>query len=140
MDRHVTLILCCAFLYLIIVATIETFAIIYKINFEIMTNESYRENVIESLNYSKYNDDFKAVNVAWKKMLYYMRKKNISYLINVQDLAKNMIYTSYTLYLCVICLTQIIIPKWTIYTLLTKWSLSLKSAYDSWLTIHDYVI
>ena len=47
-----------------IVATIETFAIIYKINFEIMTNESFRENVIESLNYSKYNDDFKAVNVA----------------------------------------------------------------------------
>ena len=24
-----------------------------------MTNESYRENVIESLNYSKYNDDLK---------------------------------------------------------------------------------
>ena len=55
MDRHVTLILCCAFLYLIIVATIETFAIIYKINFEIMTNESYRENVIESLNYSNFS-------------------------------------------------------------------------------------
>ena len=67
MDRHVTLILCCAFLYLIIVATIETFAIIYKIKFEIMTNESYRENVIGSLNYSKYNDDFKAMNVKWEE-------------------------------------------------------------------------
>ena len=56
MDRHVTVVLCCAFLYLLLVAAIETIAIIYKDSSGIDKNEKDPLKVVEGLNHSKFHE------------------------------------------------------------------------------------
>lgn len=60
MDKHLIVVLCCAFVYLIFIATIETIAMIFKNNFRRNGNDTYELIVSKGLNHSSYNYNLSA--------------------------------------------------------------------------------
>ena len=57
MDKHLTVVLCCAFVYLMFIATIETIAMICKNNLRGNGNVTYELKVSNRFNHSRYNYD-----------------------------------------------------------------------------------
>ena len=60
MDKHLTVVLCCAFVYLMFIATIETIAKICKNNFRGNGNDTFELRVINGFNNSSYNYNLSA--------------------------------------------------------------------------------
>ena len=60
MDKHLTVVLCCALLYLMFIATIETIAMICKNNLRGNGNVTYELKVSNGLNHSSFNYDLRA--------------------------------------------------------------------------------
>ena len=60
MDKHLTVVLCCAFAYLMFIATIETIAMIWKNSFSGNGNDTFKFRVSNEFNNSSYNYNLSA--------------------------------------------------------------------------------